>query len=220
MNYAEIEEKIGYVFADKTLLKKAFTLSSYANAHGVESNERLEFLGDAVMETVVSEWLYKQTSASEGEMTNRRKELVCDEHLTAITENLGLKRFLLYVGGETDNLGKKAVPSLMEAIVAAVFEDGGYERAKEFVQRHIISTESKLKRTENADYISALKEFLEKDGKTLTKEDWAVKTVGKDNQPEHTVTLTLDGQAFSGTGMRIAQAKQSAAKKALENLKK
>lgn len=215
MNYSKIEEKIGYVFTDKSLLERAFTLSSYANANGVESNERLEFLGDAVMETIVSEWLYKNTDADEGKMTKRRQELVRDENLTAVTEKLGVKQYLLYVGNSADNLGKKAIPSLFEALVAAVFQDGGYEKAKEFLLEHLLSTE-----TQSYDYVSALKELLEQDKKSLTGENWTVETTGKDNAPEHIITLTVCGQKFQGTGKRVAQAKQSAAKKALEELKK
>lgn len=220
MNYTEIEEKIGYVFADKSLLDRAFTLSSYANARGVESNERLEFLGDAVIETVVSEWLYDNTGASEGDMTNRRKEFVCDENLTAITNSLAVKQHLLYTGSERDNLGKKAVPSLFEAIVAAVFKDGGYENAKRFVLKYIFQNAKGGKVAGTTDYISALKELLEKSGKSLTKESWSVETKGKDNAPEHTVTLFVDAIAFQGVGKRITEAKQSAAKKALERLQK
>ena len=220
MNYAEIEAKIGYVFTDKTLLKRAFTLSSYANARGVESNERLEFLGDTILEMVVSQWLYDTTSADEGEMTNRRKALVCDENLTAITNRLGIKQHLLYLGSEKDNLGKKAIPSLFEAIVAAVYQDGGYEKAKEFLLRHLLQNEKSTGKQKNADYISALKELLEKRGQSLTKDDWEIETRGKENSPEHTVRLLVDGVSYEGTGKRIIQAKQSAAKKALETLQK
>lgn len=213
MNYAEIEEKIGYSFADKELLKRAFTLSSYANAYKQESNERLEFLGDAVIEMIVSEKLYGETDGTEGEMTEKRKQFVSDENLCRVVETLGLKKRLLYVGKEKDNLGKKAVPSLFEALTAAIYLDGGYEKAKEFIGRFL------WENVEKEDYISALKMHLEKRGKGLRKTDWVETKTGKDNAPQFTESIVIDGRTFTGIGGDTKTAKQSAAKQALNALK-
>ncbi len=213
MNCVEIEEKIGYTFSDKALLMRAFTLSSYANAYKKESNERLEFLGDAVLEMIVSEKLYGETDGTEGEMTEKRKRFVSDENLFQVVETLGLKKYLLYVGKEQDNLGKKAVPSLFEALTAAIYLDGGYEKAKEFVGRFL------WKNAEKEDYISALKMYLEKRGKGLRKTDWTETKTGKDNAPQFTESIVIDGRTFTGKGGDTKTAKQSAAKSALDALK-
>lgn len=219
MIWAETEKRIGYVFRDKTLLERAFTLPSYAQTFGLESNQRLEFLGDAVLEAIVSERLYSQTQGDEGEMTSERKRLVSDENLSKVVEKLAIKEKLRYVGNAAYNLGKKAIPSLFEALVAAIYLDGGLEEAKTFVYTHLDFAAAERERKEERDSISALKEYLEKHGKTLGQDAWKEERVGKDNAPEFTVRLHCDGEIFTGKGQRKKQAKQNAAQKALERLR-
>lgn len=221
MNATEIEAKIGYVFSNKDLLKTAFTHSSYAALHGTESNERLEFLGDAVIELVESERQYRKTSSSEGVMTKERVKRVMDGALEPIVTRLGLEEYILYEGKRTENLGKKAIPSLMEALVAAVFLDGGYEAAKAFVSDKLALLEKSDGQEEvYEDWISKLKERLEKTGKSLTKEDWAVTKTGKDNDPTFTVSLQFSGITATGQGKTKKQAQKIAARNMLEELER
>lgn len=131
--YAEIEKKIGYRFRDRKLLKQAFTHSTYAHAFGGEDNERMEYLGDSVLQLVVTEWQYERnTQAQEGQLTRERQKYVCEEALDDAVRAAGLDDYLLVVGSSA-NVGKKTVSSLFETVVAALYLDGGYEVAKTFI---------------------------------------------------------------------------------------
>ena len=134
--YAEIEEKIGYTFQDKALLKEAFTHSTYANAFGGKDNERMEYLGDAVLQLVVTEWQYaRDKRAEEGALTRERQKYVCETALDEAVRALGLQSYLLISGGRA-NVGKKTVSSLFETVIAAIYLDGGYMPAKAFILAH------------------------------------------------------------------------------------
>ena len=122
---SEAERALGYAFRDKALLHVCFTHASVA---GEESNERLEFLGDAVLELYVTEKLYRDSGAREGELTELRKRFVSREALSAAEARLGLVRFLRYAGGE-DALRGKTASNLYEAAVGAIYLDGGYAAA-------------------------------------------------------------------------------------------
>lgn len=142
----ESEKRIGYTFRNKELLITAFTHSTYANVHGGEDNERLEFLGDSVLQMVVSEALYfrkeKDRALREGEMTVLRQMMVRKEALLDAVERLGLKDFLLIEGGAA-NVGDKTVSSLFETVTAAIYLDSGYRAAKKNLFRTISSFASK-----------------------------------------------------------------------------
>ena len=134
---AELEEKIGYEFKDKNLLRQAFVHSSYGRLKGLEDNERMEYLGDAVLQMVVTEWQYLRDSSDEGKMTSDRQKLVCEETLLAEVHELAIEKYLLYAGSLSQNVGKKAVSSLFETLVAAIYLDGGYEPVKKFILKRI-----------------------------------------------------------------------------------
>ena len=123
----DAERAIGYTFKDKNLLKRALTLAS---ANRDDNNQLLEFFGDAVLEFIVSERIFDEGS-TEGALTERRKSLVADSALTPVSERLGLDGFL--IRGKHDVNNKKAVPSAYEAIVAAIYLDGGMDEARKFV---------------------------------------------------------------------------------------
>ena len=203
--FAEAERKIGYVFKDKELLTLAFTHSTYSNVHGGENNERLEYLGDAVLQLVVSELLYaceeNGRKFTEGEMTESRQRLVNQKALSAVVEKMGLKEYLLFEGGAS---------SLFETVAAAIYLDGGFEAAKKFVSRHL-----QLSREEN--YIGKLQIWLQKRGKPIPDYGEAQKS-GADHAPVWTVTARADGAEATGTGKNITAAQQEAAKKLLSIL--
>ena len=125
----EIEGKIGYTFRDKGLLKTCFTHTSYAHEHGCESNERLEFLGDALLGFLVAEALYARGGA-EGEMTSLRIRLVSAKPLAEAVRADGLDKYLLLSGAAA---GERVVSSLFEALVAGIWLDGGIDPARTFV---------------------------------------------------------------------------------------
>jgi len=188
---AEIENKIGYAFFNKSLLKQCFVHSSYTNEHKNEpNNERLEFLGDAVLELIFTEKLYNEGN-SEGDMTSRRQKLVSDASLNETAKRLNLEKYLLVGGGE-HNVGKKAVPSVVEALIAGIYLDGGYNKAREFALKNISPVGGQ-------NYVGALQELMQSSGKPL---------------PEYSliVEASADGRKAEGSGSSKKQARMQAAK--------
>lgn len=212
--FSTIEEKIGYTFQNKAFLKEAFTHSSYANANGGRDNERMEYLGDSVLQLVVTEWQYaRHENAEEGVLTRERQRLVCEEALLEAVDKLGIEQYLLYFGGRA-NIGKKTVSSLFETVVAAIYLDGGYENAKAFILKHG-RLEEEAYPTNNK---GALQEYLQKRGKQPPV--YEVKKTGKDNAPLFQATVTAEGVSAAGDGRSKKEAEQEAALLLLEKLQK
>ena len=149
---AAAEGAIGRTFSDRALLKMSFTHSSLA-VSGQQSNERLEFLGDAVLEILVTERLYHDVDAPEGTLTELRKRYVSKAALECAERRVGLMRFLRYAGGE-DVLRGKTASNLFEAVLGAIYLDGGMEAAKAFLART-------LEETDAVNYKSVLQEFTQ-----------------------------------------------------------
>ena len=142
----ELEEKISYHFQDKHLLAQALTHSSYANEHRLDHNhcnERLEFLGDAVLEIVTSDFLYhKYTEKPEGDLTKIRASIVCEPTLAYCAEAINLGSYLFLGKGEDATGGRNrnsVVSDAMEAVIGAIYLDGGFASAKEFILRFILT---------------------------------------------------------------------------------
>lgn len=210
----EIEEKIGYTFRDKGLLKEAFTHSTYANLHGGKDNERMEYLGDAVLQLVVTEWQYKRDArAEEGELTRQRQKFVCEDALDEAVRGLGLQEYLLVSGGRA-NVGKKTVSSLFETVIAAIYLDGGYAPAKAFILEH-----GRLEtQPVPTNYKGALQEFLQ--GKGEQPPIYQTEKSGKDNAPVFYAKATALGKQATGEGGSKKEAEQQAAKALLNAFKK
>ncbi|MBR6665139.1 MAG: ribonuclease III [Lachnospiraceae bacterium] len=141
-----LEERIGYRFQDISLLKQAITHSSFTNEQKInkmKDYERLEFLGDAVLELVSSEFLFRQYEGKrEGELTKMRASMVCEPSLAFCARDLELGEFLLLGKGEENTGGRKRdsiTSDAMEAVIGAIYLDGGMEKAKEFIYRFILS---------------------------------------------------------------------------------
>ena len=136
----KFEETIGYTFKNKQLLHQAFSHSSYANEKKDPSgsNERLEFLGDSVLSIVVSDFLYKNINVAEGELTKLRASLVCEKSLHIFAQQIRLGDYLLLGKGE-ENTGGRERPSILadafEAVIAAIYLDGGMEAAAKHILR-------------------------------------------------------------------------------------
>ena len=142
----QLEEKIGYTFRNKKLLKQALTHSSFANEQKInkwDDYERIEFLGDAVLELVSSEYLYRENPRlSEGELTKMRSSMVCEPALAYCARDIDLGKFIFLGKGEeaTGGRGRESITSdVLEAIIGAVYLDGGLEAAKAFIDRFVLS---------------------------------------------------------------------------------
>ncbi|MBO5457596.1 MAG: ribonuclease III [Clostridia bacterium] len=212
--YAEIEKKIGYRFRDRKLLKQAFTHSTYAHAFGGEDNERMEYLGDSVLQLVVTEWQYERNmQAQEGQLTRERQKYVCEEALDDAVRAAGLEEYLLVVGSSA-NVGKKTVSSLFETVVAALYLDGGYEVAKTF----ILAFGGLERELHSANYKGAVQEYLQQRG--IEPPVYRTEKTGKDNAPTFYTTVSAMGVTARGEGGSKKQAEQNAARALLDQWKK
>ena len=208
--YAEIEKKLGYTFQNKTLLHEAFLHSSYANVHGGADNERMEYLGDSVLQLIVTRWQYDTfPAATEGELTKLRQKLVCEEALYNAVNELDLGGYLLMAGGKA-NVGKKTISSLFETVLAAIYLDGGYAEAERFVLSRALLSKTQSQKNPKG----ALQEYLQDSGKPLPA--YEVKKKGKDNAPQFFATVTALGKTAEGVGSSKKSAEQTAAASWLE----
>lgn len=142
----ELEEKIGYTFSDKKLLRQAFTHSSYANEMKINrfgNYERLEFLGDAVLELVTSDFLFRERQENaEGRLSKQRASMVCEPALAFCAREISLEQYILLGKGEevTGGRGRDSIVSdVMEAVIGAIYLDGGLEKASAFIHRFVLS---------------------------------------------------------------------------------
>lgn len=160
----EIENVLGVCFDNKELLDTAFTHSTYGNEYGRQSNERLEFLGDSVLELIVREYVYKFYPNSEGKLTEWKKQIVDKNSLCNIVDSLGLTKYLK-IGGSLKNqsLSTKLKSDLYESIVGAIYLDKGLDKAREFVYK-TIDFKSKIDYLAShiIDYKSSLQELVQK----------------------------------------------------------
>lgn len=200
------EETIGYTFRDKELLKSCLTHKSWSNMNGGEDNERLEFLGDAVLELIVTEALYKSTHLSEGALTGLRQQYVSQTALEAACERLGLKRFLRYSGGE-NNVGGKTASNLFEAVLGGIYLDGGMKEARLFLNKFL-----EMSDTEN--YKSLLQEFVQERAKTTPT--YSV----KEAEGGYTCVVKALGREACGKGSSKKAAETEAAKSLYEIVKR
>ena len=220
-----IEKKIGYSFRDKGLLQTALTHSSYArDRNGLgDYNERLEFLGDAMLDAIAAEELYKVFSdREEGFLSRTRASLVCERFLFEVAQQLELGNYLRLGAGEKKTGGRER-PSILadavEAIIGAVFLDGGYEAARSVVLELLKDgfREVREGRTIITDYKTALQELLQAEGIAAADIQYVdAGQSGPDHDKVFTVRLNIKGiEEAEGVGKSKKQAQQDAAGKAL-----
>ena len=201
MNLDKFEENIGYSFSNKNLLKTALTHTSYANEQKVTSNEKLEFLGDAVLEFVTSEYLYKNYShLKEGEMTKVRASVVCEESLYKIATRHNFSDFL-YLGKSELSNSKQVRPAILadsvEAIIAAMYLDSNVEQVKKFVIDNLKeSIETASKHVGMKDYKTVLQEKLQVH-KGAHIEYKIIKESGPDHNKIFTAEIKLNGKVLA-----------------------
>lgn len=221
-----LEKKLGYTFRNKTLLSEALNHSSYANEHrgqGLESNERLEFLGDSVLGFVTAEFLFlRHPDLPEGDLTRIRAALVCEESLHEVAQSLGLGDHLKLGRGEEAG-GGRTRPSILadatEAVFAAVYLDGGIEAASALIHRVLLDCQrEEVVEEKRKDYKTALQELVQRQ-----PDQELVYRMAGESGPDHNKTflaeVLLNGAVVgAGEGHSKKEAEQSAARAALEKL--
>ncbi|MBQ9011742.1 MAG: ribonuclease III, partial [Bacilli bacterium] len=204
----ELLKKIGIKPNDEKIYKTALSHTSYANENKVESYERLEFLGDAVLELLMSDYLYKKQNLSEGQMTKLRAHYVCETALYEYSTKLQLNEYLLLGKGETESGGKyrKAIVSdIFESFLGAIYLDQGMEVAKDFFDKHIIPHILNHEIDFFDDYKSVLQEFVQTDKKSL--EYKIIKEEGPAHNKQFTAEVLIDGIVY---GKGTSHSKKSA----------
>lgn len=223
-----LEEKLGYTFRDSRLLEAALYHSSYANEHrggGIQSNERLEFLGDSVLGMVTADYLYhKHPDLPEGDLTRIRAALVCEQSLYEVAQSLDLGSYLKLGRGEESGGGRRR-PSILadatESVFAAVYLDGGVEEARALIHRVLLDKErEEVVEERRRDFKTELQELVQRRSDQMLRYEM-LGASGPDHAKVFEACVTINGrQVGSGTGRSKKEAEQSAARSALENLTK
>lgn len=225
-NYEAFAKKINVKFKDISLLQKACTHRSYLNEHrssGLEHNERLEFLGDAVLELVVTSYLYRRfADKDEGVLTAYRSALVNTNSLAKAATLMKINDYLLLSKGEAKDTGRARsiiLADSMEAVIGAIYLDGGYDAAANFIAEHILEVIDIEEIIDKKLWLDAKSRFQER-AQEKTGLTPAYKTL-KETGPDHNKIFTLgvflgDVQIATGSGMSKQEAEQKAAEKALE----
>lgn len=218
-----LEDVLEYHFEKPELLEQALTHSSYANERlggALDCNERLEFLGDAVLGMVVGDHLYREHhDLPEGDLTRLRASMVCEEALAEVAKDWHLGDYIRLGHGEALNGGQERASILadaVEAVLAAIYLDGGIAQVRRTIRRFILSHEATTGRTR--DHKTALQEFIQQEsGHVLAYE--LMSAQGPDHQKTFTMAVLLDGkQVGQGDGHSKKEAEQMAAQAALERL--
>ncbi len=218
-----LEKNIGYTFKNKALLKNALTHTSYAYENHIQSNEKLEFLGDSILEFLSSKYIYNNYSKlKEGEMTKVRATVVCEDSLYKIADKHNFSDFL-YVGkSERMHQGNRKIAIMadsVEAVIAAIYFDSGLEEAEKFIISNLKEEiEIATKNVGIKDHKTVLQEKLQVNGNVNIKYE-IINETGPDHDKTFTAEVKLDGKVLAvGKGKTKKQAEMDAAGKALETL--
>lgn len=225
-NLLKLSQKINVVFNDISLLRTACTHRSYLNENkgsGLEHNERLEFLGDAVLELAVTGFLFrKYPQKQEGELTAYRSAIVNTVSLTRVAEHIGLNEFMLLSKGEAKDTGRARsviLANAVEALIGSIYVDQGYHAAANFISEHILNVIDIEEIVKKKLWIDAKSRFQEKAQEKVgvTPTYKTLKETGPDHDKKFTLGVFLrDVQIATGAGQSKQEAEQQAAEKALE----
>ena len=219
----DFEKLIDYNFNNKNLLKQALTHSSYANEHKdkkIKHNERLEFLGDAVLSIVVAEYIYVNCPGlPEGELTKLRSALVCEKTLYKFGKMINLGNYLFLSKGEKNGGGAdrpSIVSDAFEALIAAIYLDGGFEPAKKHILRFVVTEMKNQRKKPFKDYKTTLQEIVQKNPGEMI--DYTlVSESGPDHDKHFVFEVRLNSNVIGkGGGRSKKEAEQNAAREALE----
>lgn len=222
MNLGQFETNIGYIFNNKELLKKSLTHTSYAYENKVDSNEKLEYLGDSILEFVVSKYLYNNyINLSEGEMTKVRANVVCEKSLFVIAKRHNFSDFLYL--GKSERASKNSKEAIMadavEALIAAIYLDSSLDSAEKFIIDNLRDyIDESTKHVGDKDYKTVLQEKLQVHGDVSIKYN-VLKELGPDHEKVFIVEVVCDNKKLAeGMGKNKKQAEMDAAKNALTNM--
>ncbi|MBA3927218.1 ribonuclease III [Listeria rustica] len=224
--WEELQESVGFTFTDTNLLKTAFTHSSYVNEHRkekIQDNERLEFLGDAVLEVTVSHYLFtKFPSMAEGQMTKMRAAIVCEPSLVDFAEMVNFSRYVRLGRGE-ERAGGRTRPALLadvfESFIGALFLDQGLDKVVRFLERVVFPKIDAGYFEQTVDYKTQLQEIVQKDRDVVI-----TYTILDEKGPAHSkafeaIVAINQEKRGAGTGKTKKQAEQNAAKSAIQALR-
>ena len=202
-------EKLGININDKDLLTQALTHTSYDNEHKTGNYERLEFLGDAILEAVSSEYFYLNTNYKEGEMTKHRANYVCEKALATYAKEMGIDKHIRLGHGQMHYLNDTIIADVFEAIIGAIYLDQGYDVAKKYIDTIIIPY-IKKDIDFNSDYKTKLQEMVQSDKKSV--EYVVVNEYGEAHNKRFEVVVKVDGITYGkGIGKSKKEAEQMAA---------
>jgi ribonuclease-3 len=225
MELERFEDRLGYAFRDQGLLREALTHTTYVNEHRDEAardNQRLEFLGDTVINSIITARLFHLfPEEKEGPLTKKRAELISEGALSRIARHLGIGAYLFLGKGEELDGGRKKASLLAdayEAVVGAMFLDSSYEETARVVHRHFAEAFGAFEELSITDYKSLLLEFCQSRFKTLPRIA-VVHERGPEHEKEFEVNVILEGGVIGqGSGKNKKQAAQEACKEALRSL--
>ncbi len=217
---AELEEKIGYKFKKREYLRRAMTHSSYSGGKNNGSNERLEFLGDSVLQITVSQYLFtNMTTVPEGGLTKLRASIVCENSLYNFANRIELGKYILLGKGEEMTGGRtrrSILADAFEAMIAAVYLDGGMDAAMTMIMRFVPSIEAlKSGKVKLGDYKTVLQEIIQKNPEEKVSYE-VIESSGEQHKIRFTAQVLLNGQIIGkGSGLSKKEAEQEAAKEAV-----
>lgn len=202
-------EKMNIKMNNPKLLEVAFTHSSYSNENHCDNYERLEFLGDAVLELVTSDYFYRETSYKEGDMSKVRASFVCEKALATYARNLKMEQYIRVGHGQEKNVNDTIIADVFEAVIGAIYLDQGFKVAKKYID-DIVIPYIKSKKSFLGDYKSALQEMVQTDKKSL--EYVLIGESGPAHDKKFEVEVKIDGMIYGvGSGKSKKEAEQNAA---------
>ena len=213
----EILDKLEIPYKDTKLYLRALTHTSYANENSTKRYERLEYLGDAILEFIMSEYLYKNSDYPEGKMTKLRSHYVCENALYEYSLLLGLNEYIRFGKGQISDgkYCKAIVADVFESFIAAMYLDNGIEEVKKFIYKHVIPLIENNALDFFNDYKSILQELVQTDKRTLNYE--IINETGPAHNKEFTVEVKIDDIIYGkGVAKSKKEAEQLAAKDALK----
>ena len=224
MDFRNLEESIGYYFKDEAILKKALTHTSYAYENKIESNEKLEFLGDSILEYVSSKYIYENyPKLKEGEMTKVRATVVCEDSLYKVAKKHNFSDFL-YLGKSQKSGNSEVRPAILadsvEAVIAAIYFDAGLDEAERFI---IENLKNEIKKASShvgmKDYKTVLQEKLQVHGSVEIKYS-IINEIGPDHDKSFVAEVSCNNKVLAqGAGKNKKSAEMEAAKNALAKIK-
>ena len=225
ISFEALAEHIGVQFDDLSLLRTACTHRSYLNENkgsGLEHNERMEFLGDAVLELIITSFLYRKfPKKNEGDMTSYRSALVNANSLMKVADHVGLNEYILLSRGEAKDKGRARsviLSNAVEAVIGAIYLDKGYNAAANFISENLLNVIDIDEIVKNKTWLDAKSRFQEKaqEKMGITPSYRTLKELGPDHEKQFTLGVFLgDEQIATGSGLSKQEAEQIAAEKAL-----